>query len=393
MTYKYTWEYGFIQPKLLQDCYTPKLPFVNKLLDDYRLLSENIGDYTVYCRPMHTYFPLFSPFFASAARLCDIKALEAAARRMQKKYATKSLEPLDGLAEHVAYVLCRMPATFAASIQALRHLKSVIPNFAPTTILDVGSGPGTASAASMLTYPSIRHGVGLERSGEFCQLAQQLMASIPQVGTSFRATLYDVERQKPPQEPYDLLIASYAMGELSEPVQDRWCAYAKDHVSVLLFVEPGTPQGWRCLMHCREKLLSMGASLLAPCPHSHLCPFTGADAWCHEAVRLPRTALHRRLKGGELGYEDEKLCYLAATFDQRLTRVVPPCRIVHAPRHRHGHTHLVLCTHRGALEPTIISRKYGELYRQAREARWGDSLPVMKEDIDEHISCADQSHS
>ncbi len=101
--------------------------------------------------------------------------------------------------------------------------------------------------------------------------------------------------------------------------------------------------------------------------------------WCHEAVRLPRTALHRRLKGGQLGYEDEKLSYLAVTFDPLLPKVVPPCRIVHAPRNRHGHTHLVLCTFRGCLEPTIISRKYKELYRMAREAEWGDSLPEMKE--------------
>ena len=80
-----------------------------------------------------------------------------------------------------------------------------------------------------------------------------------------------------------------------------------------------------------------------------------------------------------MGYEDEKLSYLAVTFDPLLPKVVPPCRIVHAPRNRHGHTHLVLCTFRGCLEPTIISRKYKELYRMAREAEWGDSLPEMKE--------------
>jgi ribosomal protein RSM22 (predicted rRNA methylase) len=132
-------------------------------------------------------------------------------------------------------------------------------------------------------------------------------------------------------------------------------------------------------MRCRDILVSLGATILAPCPHTKQCPFVGTDAWCHEAVRLQRTALHRRLKGGLLGYEDEKMSYLAVTFDSSLPRVVPPCRIVHSPRHRHGHTHLVLCTAAGCLEPTIISRKYKDLYRLAREAKWGDSLPAMKE--------------
>jgi ribosomal protein RSM22 (predicted rRNA methylase) len=330
---------------------------------------------------MHRYFPLLSQFCTCAARLCDIKALEAGARRVQEKYANESLMPLEGVAEHVAYIQCRMPATFAAVLQALRHLALVIPDFSPRSMIDLGSGPGTATLGAMVTFPTIADSVGYERSEEFCRLSEQLASLVPQIVRSFHAIPSDLERLQLPKRSFDFLISSYAMGELSESAQQQWCAFAKDHAPVVLFVEPGTPAGWQCLMRCREMLLSMGAVLLAPCPHACRCPCTGTDVWCHEAVRLPRTSLHRRLKGGSLGYEDEKFCYLAATFDSNLPRNVPPCRIVHAPRHRHGHTHLVLCTSQGVLEPTIISRKYGELYRLARQATWGDSLPRMKEDV------------
>lgn len=308
-----------------------------------------------------------------------MRALDAAALRIHQKYTGSSVRPLEGMAEHVAYVACRMPATFAATLQALNHLKQVIPTFAPASVLDIGTGPGTALYSSMLTFPTIGRGLGVERSAEFCALSEQLFASIPSMASSCSVIRGDLERAGNVEGSFDLMTSAYVLGELSEKSQDRWLAFAKERSKVLVLVEPGTPAGWQCLMRCRDILLSQGAAILAPCPHSKPCPFVGTDVWCHEAVRLPRTALHRRLKGGQLGYEDEKLSYLAVTFDPLLPKVVPPCRIVHAPRNRHGHTHLVLCTFRGCLEPTIISRKYKELYRMAREAEWGDSLPEMKE--------------
>lgn len=46
------------------------------------------------------------------------------------------------------------------------------------------------------------------------------------------------------------------------------------------------------------------------------------DNWCHFAVRVQRTRLHKALKGGDAPYEDEKFTYLV------LTREKPenPCR-------------------------------------------------------------------
>jgi ribosomal protein RSM22 (predicted rRNA methylase) len=330
---------------------------------------------------MHTYFPLLAPFFASVARTCDIRALDSAADRLHQKYTGENRAPLEGLAEHAAYAICRMPATFAATLQALTHVKAVLPSFSPASIVDLGTGPGTALLSSLLTFPTITNGIGLEQSLEFCTIAEQLFSAIPAMRSSCRVIKADLECSADGIGSSDMMISSYAMGELSQKAQDRWLKSAQEHAKVLVLVEPGTPAGWQCLMRCRDAALSLGARILAPCPHAKQCPFAGTESWCHEAVRLPRTALHRRLKGGELGYEDEKMSYLAVTFDPALPCAVPPCRIVHAPRHRHGHTHLVLCTYRGLLEPTIISRKYKDLYRLVRDAKWGDSLPTMKESV------------
>ena len=316
-----------------------------------------------------------SPLFQRVARLCDVRALDAAANRIHRKYAEGSPAPLEGLAEHVAYTICRMPATFAAVTQALSHMREVVPSFAPTTILDIGSGPGTAAISAMAAFPTICQGVGMERSADFLAISKILCSTLHGVQG-------DCITDPPPSGTFDLMTMAYVINELSDETCRRWMEIAASKTQVLLIVEPGTPGGWARLMECRTRLIELGGQVLAPCPHHKPCPFIGTDAWCHESVRLPRSSLHRRLKKGELGYEDEKFCYLAIAFSSDLPRTVPPARIVHSPKHRHGHTYLTLCTKKGLLETTIISRKYKELYRIARDAIWGDLLPKMKEDYD-----------
>src|ERR1700753_2635296 len=45
----------------------------------------------------------------------------------------------------LAYALVRMPAPYAAVTASLNALPEGKPDFAPTSLLDVGAGPGTAS--------------------------------------------------------------------------------------------------------------------------------------------------------------------------------------------------------------------------------------------------------
>ena len=95
----------------------------------------------------------------------------------------------------------------------------------------------------------------------------------------------------------------------------------------------------------------------------------GAD-WCHFAVRLARSGLHRELKGARLGYEDEKYSYLAVSASPP---ALPGARLVRSPRAHKGHVRLCVCE-AGGLEERIVSRRDGEAYKRARAARWGDHL-------------------
>src|ERR1700710_3332643 len=58
-------------------------------------------------------------------------------------------------ADALAYALARMPATHAAVTASLNALCEIRPDFAPKTLLDIGSGPGTATWAAAETFPSL----------------------------------------------------------------------------------------------------------------------------------------------------------------------------------------------------------------------------------------------
>ncbi len=116
-------------------------------------------------------------------------------------------------------------------------------------------------------------------------------------------------------------------------------------------------------------MIDAGGSTVAPCPHDLPCPLP-ADDWCHFAIRLPRSKLHRRAKGVELGYEDEKYSYAV------LSRSPVPkaaARIIRQPQVRSGHVHLVTSEPDGIHERTV-SRKQRELYKDAKGAAWGDAF-------------------
>ena len=93
-----------------------------------------------------------------------------------------------------------------------------------------------------------------------------------------------------------------------------------------------------------------------------------ARDWCHFSQRLGRTALHRRLKSGELGYEDEKFSYVVAS---KLPVCKAAARIVRHPTVRKGHLELQLCAP-GGLRKETVTRSQGEKYKQARKAKWGE---------------------
>lgn len=276
---------------------------------------------------------------------------------------------IGGEVEAAMYAAYRMPATYAAATAAMTATTAAQPGLGPTRLLDVGGGTGAALWAAARIWPSLQSAEVVDGAGPALRLGQQLAEAADAAvvrAAEWRAAQLPGDLAIGPD---DLVTVSYVLGELDpadrNALVDRVC-----RAGTVVLVEPGTPAGYTRLMSARDLLIQAGLRIVAPCPVQTPCPL-GAGDWCHFSARVARSALHRRLKSADLGHEDEKYSYVAAT---RLPAEIPPAsRVLRHPVQRKGLVTLQLCTPDG-LATRLVSKSQGSTYRQARRTDWGDSF-------------------
>lgn len=272
-------------------------------------------------------------------------------------------------AHRAAYLSVRLPATYAAGWRVFSELRSLAAGTEINSMLDLGAGPGTAVHAAGEIFPSLHAATLVESDPRWVEIGKRLLAE-----SSIRAEWRQADlRAGQPLPPRDLVVISYALGELGPAsaevlLRQAWSCANR----FLAIIEPGTMRGFGVVNAARSSLISAGAALLAPCPHALACPMAQAGDWCHFAQRLERTAEHRRFKGGALGYEDEKFSYVIAG---RPPLAAAQARIVRHPRKHSGHVQLTLCTASG-LETRTVTKSQKDQYKKARQAEWGDAWNV-----------------
>ena len=273
--------------------------------------------------------------------------------------------------ERWAYLFTRLPATFGVAHKVFEELKRRKPDLNPQSLLDVGAGPGTGMwAASSVFEETLKSCTLLEKDQHFAAMGKHL-AEQSSFSAVQKAHWKSVDMTRSLEvDPHDLTILSYSIGEIKEAfwkglLETLWSATGK----VLVIIEPGTPSGYKRMMKIRDIMISLGGFLWAPCPHHQKCPIKESD-WCHFSARIARTSLHRKLKSGDLGYEDEKFCYLV--FGKQ------PCipyqgRIIRHPMKHSGFVEVVLCQKEG-IQKTIFSKRDKEKYKDIKKLNWGDVI-------------------
>ena len=287
------------------------------------------------------------------AEACGFAALKRAAAEMSDAYRQGKALPLSTPERIAAYLVTRMPATYAAAHSVLCKLDTHV-----ESVLDVGAGAGASSLAARECLEASRFTL-FEREAGMAETARDWL---PQ--PSIRVQDFTWPAAFPP---HDLVIASYALGETGAPdVIDRLWEAAK---VALVIIEPGTPAGFHLVRDIRSQLLGAGAHMLAPCPAEFACPIQDPD-WCHFGARVERTSLHRRLKEAELNYEDEKFSYVAFG---RSPVALTEARIIRRPETHPGLIVLQTCTSQG-LQTVRATKKDRDTFRAARRAAWGDDF-------------------
>ncbi|MFG1813888.1 small ribosomal subunit Rsm22 family protein [Kribbella sp. NPDC049174] len=291
-------------------------------------------------------------------------ALRARVAAMSARYRAEQVDDTTlGMADDLdclAYAAFRMPATYHAIRAALLAVDIDV-----ATHLDLGGGTGAAAWAAAEVWPAITSEI-VERQPAAIRLGRRLIRNL--ASSNQRWTAADLRRWTPDRR-VDLITIAYVLNELSDATRHRLITTVAETADTVVIVEPGTPRGFHRILDVRRQLLQHGMTIAAPCPHQHACPLTTSD-WCHFAVRLPRTELHRLAKEGTRNYEDEKFTYLVAT---RAPVQPAAARIITRPTRPKGQVVLDLCVATGARQRLIVSKASKEVYREARSADWGDA--------------------
>jgi ribosomal protein RSM22 (predicted rRNA methylase) len=310
-----------------------------------------------------------------------------------------------------AYAIARLPATYAAVVSALAEVSKRGP-VTLETMLDVGSGPGTAIWAAREIWSGIKSIVAVEASPAMIDLGRKLwgMAGLADVdiqwqeSDAFRAPAVaggadpgtgdsvsgKVERVVPNAlfdaesgtagvsapgysgQRFDLVTMAYVLNEISMDPGQAAVRLWEQTGKLIVIVEPGTPAGWKRILAARTALISSGAHIVAPCPHAAACPIVAPD-WCHFSQRVARSRLHRLTKEAALGWEDEKFIYIAASRTP-IGLESPSARVLAPPRTASGRVWLKLCQSDGNVRERLVTKREGEPFKQARRTDWGQTL-------------------
>lgn len=267
--------------------------------------------------------------------------------------------------QRLAYIAARLPATYATVYQVLMELIRRAPGVQVSSLLDIGAGPGTVLLAAVDADLPLLSATMLERDSGFIDLGRNLTQEFGHIGQNWICQDLSKEFHT---EAHDLVIASYSLNELKERDRLKLAEKLWDSTKeFLVIIEPGTKAAFESLMKLRQCLLLKGAHLIAPCPHSNICPLAEKD-WCHFSVRVERSSFHRKTKDGTLNYEDEKFSYLIFAKNE-----FEPChsRVLRRPFKGEGFIKLQLCSKDG-LERKTVTKKNKSEYSYARKIECGD---------------------
>jgi ribosomal protein RSM22 (predicted rRNA methylase) len=266
-----------------------------------------------------------------------------------------------------------MPATYAQLHGAMTAAAARVPDWTPATLLDIGSGPGTALWAATARWPTVRSLTAWEREPAFITAGRALAqnSNVAAVrGTRWER--YDLRHPHTVRAgPYDLVVLGHVLNELSPDLRQTVVDAAWALTSgLLLIVEPGTVPGFDVVRAARDRLLGSGAQTLAPCAHDLPCPLV--NDWCHFPQRVVRPDFQRRARGAPSEWEDSKYAYAAmARFEPSL-----PIwgRVIREPSSNKAYAEVKLSTRSGTGRYRAPKRQR-EAFRLVRDLVWGEALP------------------
>jgi SAM-dependent methyltransferase len=202
-----------------------------------------------------------------------------------------------------AYLLYYWPVSYLQASLAFAELppaSAIASSGAGRRILDLGSGPGPASAAVLDAGATACEVVLVDASKRALDLARSILDRGDNPPSRVESRVLDLESEEAlPEGPFDLVILSHCLNELwrGEPeALDRRLSLLRRAAKTLapggkiLILEPALLLTSRELIALRDRLAGEFWKILCPCPGSYPCPIlaAGSERSCHaEAAWAP----------------------------------------------------------------------------------------------------------
>lgn len=309
---------------------------------------------------------------SSASSTRWIRDAQALSERYRGERAFTGEPLLAGKDQALGYAAMMVPATYAQLRGAMAMAADRVPGWAPRSLLDLGTGPGTGLWASVAQWPSLTSIVATDQEPALLRLGQELARQTSSDALrKVRWKQGDVRRLRPEEEErFDLVVIGHVLNELSEDARSEVVSRAWNLTAgLLLIVEPGTPMGFEVVRRARERLLAADAHTVAPCAHDRPCPL--ADDWCHFPQRIIRPRFQRRARGATGQWEDAK--YSFAAMARFAPDVLIGGRVIREPRSNKAYAEVQVSELRGIVRYQAQKRDR-DWFRAVRDTRWGDPL-------------------
>lgn len=302
-----------------------------------------------------------------------IKAAQALSERYRAPRGPENTALAVTSADALGYAALVMPATYAQLRGAMAATAGRLPYWQPATMLDLGSGPGTALWAAAAAWPSLSSFTAWDREPALLELGRSLArrSATPAVRATRweRRDLREIAGAAGNQR-YDLVVLGHVLNELPAPAQAQIVEAAWGMASgLLLIVEPGTAAAFEVVRSARDQLLAAGAHTAAPCAHNRPCPLE--NDWCHFPQRLKRPEFQRRARGAPSEWEDSKFAYAAMARAEPETSIWG--RVIREPTFNKAYAEALISSRDGIVQHRALKRHKAQ-FREVKDLVWGQTL-------------------
>ncbi|KRX06714.1 hypothetical protein PPERSA_09116 [Pseudocohnilembus persalinus] len=299
----------------------------------------------------------------------------------------------------IAYLLRKLPGTYAVQKRIINEIKKRLPEFQPTSFLDYGAGLGQSSHIINEYYPDLKKQILLEPSTVMRKLGKHITQDIENnLWVDNLARMATI----PNTQSFDLILCSFVLEEVPSAyarqliIDTLWNKLSKN--GILIFISPGSPMGSRFTHDVRNHILNNKSEsdpyIIAPCAHQGKCPLAqNKETWCHfeqKYYKYKKDVFPK--KNTENNYGTEKYSYVVIQkgknfeFDidnyeeiQQLETWQQSFswnRILFPSIKKGGHIILNLCSNEGEYERRIITKSHKEFgpkgYKELKKLNWGD---------------------